>query len=62
MIEIGSEVRIKDNAYEGSLEPDNILARGKIGTVIYIRNDEIEVLTEDDEFQLLTIDEVEEIK
>ena len=64
MIEIGSEVRIKDNAFEGSLEPDDILARGRVGQVVYIgQNGEIEVITDDiREYYLLTTDEIEELK
>ena len=64
MIEVGSKVRIKDNAFEGSLEPDDILARGRVGQVVYIgQNGELEMITDDiSEYYLLTIDAVEEIK
>ena len=63
MIKVGMKVKIKDNAFEGSLEPDDILARGKVGQVVYIgRNGEIEVVTDDDrDYYLLTVDEIEEI-
>ncbi len=62
MIEVGSKVKIKDNAFEGSLEPDDILARGKVGRIAYWgRDNEIEVYTEDGEYYLLIVDEVEEV-
>ena len=62
MLEIGSKVRIKENAYGNSTDPEAIKAHGKVGEVVYVGEDgEVEVQTEDDEFELLTIDEVEEI-
>ncbi len=63
MLEIGSKVRIRDNAYGGSTDPEAIKVHGTIGTITYIgKNKEIEVLTEDDEFEVLTVDEVEELE
>jgi hypothetical protein len=63
MLGIGTKVRIKSNAYGGSTDPEAIKAHGKVGRVVYLGKDgEVEVQTEDDEFELLTIDEVEEIK
>ncbi len=63
MLEIGSKVRIKDNAYGGSTDPEVIKTHGKVGKVVYIGKDgRIEVQTEDDEFEALIVDEVEEIK
>lgn len=63
MLKIGSKVRIKDNAYGSSTSPTAIETHGKLGKVVYMGLDgEVEVQTEDDEFELLTIDEVEEIK
>lgn len=62
MLEIGSKVRIKDNAYGSSIDLEAIKAHGKIGTVVYLGKDgEVEVQTEDDEFELLAADEVEEV-
>ncbi len=63
MLEIGSKVRIRDNAYGSSTDPEAIKVHGKIGIVTYIGKDgEIEVQTENDEFEQLTVDEVEETK
>ena len=59
IIKLGDKVRVLDNAYEGSTDPDDLLFRGMVGVVRYINGDSIEVQTEDDEFLLLTIDEVE---
>lgn len=62
-IEIGSRVRIKDNAYEGSDDPNDFLARGKTGTVAFSFGDGAwEVQGDDDEFYPLTEDEIEEIE
>jgi hypothetical protein len=60
-IKLGDKVRILDNAYEGSDKPDDFAARGKIGVVVWVFDDDcVEVRTEpDDEFYPLTIDEVE---
>ncbi len=63
MLEIGSKVRIRDNAYGSSTDPGAVKTHGKVGKVVYIgTNGEIEVQTEDDEFEALIVDEVEEIK
>lgn len=62
MLQIGSKVRIKENAYEGSNDPDDFLARGKVGEIVFSSaHDEWEVLTEDGEYYPLTTDEVEEL-
>ncbi len=61
MLQIGSKVRIKNNAYGN--DPEAIKIHGKIAEIVYIGKDgEIEVQTEDDDFELLTVDEVEELK
>lgn len=63
MLQIGSKVRVKENAYEGSSVPNDLLARGEVGVIVYLGQDgDIEVQTEDDEFLLLTVDEIEEIE
>lgn len=62
-IQIGSRIRIKDNAYEGSDDPADFEARGKTGTVVYSFGDGAwEVQGDDDEFYPLTEDEIEEVK
>ena len=59
---IGSKVLVKDNAFGDSDHPDDIAARGKVGIVIWMEADgRIEVQPEDDDFLLLTVDEVEEL-
>ena len=64
MLEIGSKVRIKDNAYGGSRRPDAIRIHGKLGEVLYIHEDgeTMKVKMDDGELEYLTVDEVEEIK
>lgn len=63
MLQIGSKVRVKENAYEGSGVPNDLLARGEVGVIVYLGQDgDIEVQTEDDEFLLLTVNEIEEIE
>lgn len=62
MLNVGSRVRIKENAYEGSTEPADLEARGKVGVVVFSLADGTwEVQTDDGEFELLTTDELEEI-
>lgn len=63
MLKLGSKVRVKENAYEGSDVPNDFLARGEMGVIVYLGQDgDIEVQTEDNELLLLTTDEVEEIE
>lgn len=63
-IQIGDKVKVLDNAFGDSTHPHDIAARGLIGRVIGILGDngEIEVQTEDDDFLLLAVDEVEVIE
>lgn len=61
-LQLGSRVRIKENAYEGSDEPKDFLVRGKAGVIVWsLGGDRWEVETEDGEFELLTTEEFEEI-
>lgn len=61
MIQLGDKVRILNNAYEGSTDPDDVAARGLVGEVRWIESDgRIEVFTDDDWYPL-TVDEVEVI-
>jgi hypothetical protein len=64
MIQIDDRVKILDSVYEGSTDPTDFEARGKIGRVVYVgTNGDIEVMTDDDnEFYPLTVDEVKVIE
>lgn len=62
MLNVGSRVRIKENAYEGSTEPKDFLVRGKAGVIVWsLGGDQWEVQTDDGEYELLTTEELEEI-
>ena len=62
-IRIGTRIKIKDNAYEGSDDPSDFLARGKLGVVVWSFGDGTwEIQTDDDEFELLADDEIEELE
>jgi hypothetical protein len=63
MLKVGSKVRVKQNAYEGSDDPDDFLARGKVGEIVFsFGNGTWEVVTEDGEYYPLSTDEVEELE
>lgn len=60
-IKVNDKVRILDNAFPGSNDPDDVAARGLIGVVKRVELDgRIEVFTDDDWYPL-TVDEVEVI-
>lgn len=63
MLQVGSKVRVKQNAFEGSDDPSDFLARGKVGEIIFsVGYDEWEVLADDGDYFLLTTDELEELE
>lgn len=62
MLQVGSKIRIKENAYEGSDDPIDFLARGKVGEIVYSHGEDAwEVQTEDGEYYSLITGEIEEI-
>lgn len=68
-MKIGDKVRILDNAFGDSIDPDDIAARGKVGEVACDLEDELGpdftgcwVVTVDGKDKHLTVDEVELVK
>lgn len=62
MLQIGTTVRVKENAYEGSDNPTDFEVRGKVGQIeTELTQNEWEVKIGDDWF-ILNSDELEEIE
>jgi hypothetical protein len=51
-------VRINDDVFENSDDPTDQEIRGKVGVIVYINGDEIEVELDDEKFILLLVEEV----